>query len=179
MARRWAVAALAVAVGASGRVEAQSCDAPAFKDAPSIGAGKPEHVLTGDFDRDGKPDVVVASLDLQILFHRGLGDGTFGAALVSPLTDPAGPIVSGDFNRDGVLDLMLVLDRGGSSDVLGFMKGNGDGTFAPLAAITSDGDFVALLAGHFRDPSHLDLVLSDGGSSGGVYFLAGVGNGTF
>ena len=177
MARRWAVAALALAMGAPGRGEAQSCDAPAFKDAASLGPARAGHVLAGDFDRDGRPDVLATSSERQLLFFRGLGNGTFASALVSVIDEPAGPIVSGDFNRDGILDLVVVLDRGGSGDVLGFMRGNGDGTFAPLAAITAGGDFVALLAGSFRDPSHLDLLLSDG--SGGVYFLGGNGDGTF
>jgi hypothetical protein len=58
------------------------------------------------------------------------------------------------------------------------MRGGGDGTFSPPAAIGSPGDFVALLAGSFRDPSHLDLLFSDR-ASGSVFFAGGVGDGAF
>ncbi|MGZ3439263.1 MAG: FG-GAP repeat domain-containing protein, partial [Polyangia bacterium] len=67
----------------------------------------PVAVISADWNRDGKPDLLVvaqnsAALDVFI----GKGDGTFNAAV--PFT--AGNttwLVAGDWNRDGKLDVAI------------------------------------------------------------------------
>ena len=110
-------------------------------------------VATGDFNRDGKADLAVAMSaggDNDNYFSQGgtavllgNGDGTF-AAPVRYDTPPGGwAAVTGDFNRDGVVDIAvanhsaLYYDGCGVNwrtwDSLSILPGRGDGTFAAAA----------------------------------------------
>jgi hypothetical protein len=98
---------------------------PQFRDVsaeaglPAELATKSPHVEIQDFDNDGWPDLYFSSawLDTEgtitplVYRHRGLRDGIpqFGGPESpegQPVYFPAGP--SGDFDRDGRLDLLLV-----------------------------------------------------------------------
>jgi hypothetical protein len=77
------------------------------------GGSAPETIITGDFNGDGQPDIVLGdnyggSVGVQILLNDGKGG--FDAPAFIPLD--AGftqQMVTGDFNRDGKLDLALSL----------------------------------------------------------------------
>jgi hypothetical protein len=97
--------------------------------SPNLGGGGLyTGVVSDDFDKDGKPDVVIASPipSSAITYHPGNGDGTFKASVT--LSGPEYPqprsLASADFNADGNPDLML------SSQYLTVaLLGKGDGTF--------------------------------------------------
>jgi FG-GAP-like repeat/FG-GAP repeat len=76
-------------------------------------------VTVADFDRDGKLDIV-AQTNGQILFYRGAGDGTFGSPTSSPTIQNTNTLIAGDFNGDGIPD---VVSQGE------IYLGKGDGTF--------------------------------------------------
>jgi hypothetical protein len=110
-------------------------------------------VLTGDFNNDGKPDViVVANGFLQsnpIYVFLGNGDGTFQAPrqFWSSTSIPTG-IAAADFNHDGKLDLVLTLNPTGIAVILG----NGDGSFQtptlyPTDQMVPGGPWIADLNG--------------------------------
>jgi sugar lactone lactonase YvrE len=70
------------------------------------------YLVTGDFNQDGKLDV--AGFDdytLQIDLFQGAGDGTFTMAVPTPSVTPEStndvPLMTADFNGDGVPDLAL------------------------------------------------------------------------
>ncbi len=96
----------------------------------SINTGNvPYSVAVGDFNRDGLLDVaVVNSSDNNVAIL--LGDGTGKLRLLQKYSTGAssGPtsVITGDFNGDGILD--LVTANSGSSKVA-VLLGNGDGTF--------------------------------------------------
>ncbi len=87
--------------------------------------------MTGDFNRDGHQDFIVANgdgNDLWIYFSSNGGNGTFDLPRTVPLTTGTGPgsLVATDLRGNGILDL-VVAEFGSSS--IGVLLGNGDGTF--------------------------------------------------
>src|SRR5437879_3403727 len=75
-------------------------------DSPA-GAG-PQGLAVGDFNHDGKIDVVTAnSSGNTISILLGNGDGTFQAPINYPVGSGPWGIIVGDFNGDGILDLAV------------------------------------------------------------------------
>jgi len=74
----------------------------------------------GDFTRDGNADVAFVKEDTSEL-RIFIGDGTGSVARNTPLIIPVGnepkSIVSGDFNKDGMLDIAVPNRNGGSPSV--------------------------------------------------------------
>src|SRR5205809_3912881 len=98
----------------------------------SVGAAVRESLAAGDFNGDGKLDLVVANAgtnDVSVLL--GNGDGTFRPALTFPAGNRLEFIVVGDFNGDGKLDVAAASYNTNTVEVL---LGNGDGTLASLPA---------------------------------------------
>src|SRR5579863_7841538 len=88
-------------------------------------------VATGDFNGDGKPDLVVgcqaqSSGDVGVAVMLGNGDGTFQPPIT--FQTAAGPdfVAVGDFNADGKLDLAVSNE---TANIVSIYLGNGDGTF--------------------------------------------------
>jgi hypothetical protein len=114
----------------------------------------------GDFNGDGKIDLVGMGLrSARIML--GNGDGTFQPFLESAAAS-AGQVqalASGDFNRDGVLDLMVTIN---DPDIgLAFLAGRGDGTFNPPVAFANSSrlDAPAIAAVDVNSDSNLDVVI--------------------
>ena len=131
----------------------------------------------GDFDRDGKVDIVEGSLgNSDLIFHRGLGDGTFQAPVTFPtgVPSPLNSLGVGDFNRDGALD---VIASTGTAVVL--LLGDGAGAFAAqplvLTSETTAGGY-GVTVGDFDRDGALDVAKTNIiGSSVTVLFGDGVG----
>ena len=96
-------------------------------------APAPMGIASGDFNGDGKLDLVVASNGGGAGVLIGNGDGTFQAPVSYPAGDGPGSVAVGDFNTDGKLDL-IVADFGGvDGTTVSLLLGNGDGTFQTAA----------------------------------------------
>ncbi len=104
--------------------------APGILLRPSLPAGAlPTSVVTGDFNRDGHMDFIVANgLTNDLWIYLGNGDGTFQLPRIVPLSRGLAPvgIATGDLRGDGKLDI-VVAEADTSS--IGILLGNGDGTF--------------------------------------------------
>src|SRR5262249_57538896 len=78
------------------------------------GGGGGASVAVGDFNHDGKLDIVTTGAETDVLLNNG--DGTFGTA---QKVGPAGKsVVAADFNGDGFPDLAQIDPSGTSIDVL-------------------------------------------------------------
>lgn len=105
---------------------------------PSSFAGSSGGVqlASGDFDEDGKQDVVVDTGSV-ITIYRGRGDATFAVGRSYANNDSIGYVTATDLDGDGHLDLYIGLANGGffGGDQFGIDKGyalmgRGDGSFS-------------------------------------------------
>jgi hypothetical protein len=135
------------------------------------------NIATGDFNRDGTPDIVYPSYytnDVSVLI--GDGTGGFAPAVNYPVGGPAALVAAADFNGDGKLDLFCKLDSTAPYGQILF--GNGDGTFQPAIDVANvpAGRFFQIAVGDFDGNGTVDIALQNGG---GIVILLGNGNGTF
>ncbi|MCA9194793.1 MAG: VCBS repeat-containing protein, partial [Planctomycetales bacterium] len=88
-----------------------------------------------DFDGDGVVDVLGNDFTAQqLLFFRGLGDGTMADPVASTNATPLSYFLVTDFNDDGQLDLLA---ENASSSSFGIRLGDGSGHFGPYQEILS------------------------------------------
>jgi len=156
----------------------------AFGPPTTVATGLPNGVAaTGDFNRDGKLDLVIAS-PAGLVVLLGTGTGGFGppTLIPIPLGDQVKSIVVGDFDRDGKLDLAVGNRSGGVGGVL-LLLGNGTGGFGPATPLGGLPLFFdagpSLVTGDFNRDGRLDLAMTCGGSNDQVCVYLATGPGTF
>ncbi len=147
-----------------------------------------------DFNGDKHPDLVIGTLNPQTFganwyYLPGKGGGAFGPPIalnlggMLPLS-----LVAGDFNGDGIPDLVAALGTQAGGFELLFGAGKGDGTFGGFTATTlptsigtillpadvnGDGKLDLVITGSALIPS---FVLSTGESAVSIYLGDGKGN---
>ena len=141
-------------------------------------------LAVGDFNEDGKQDLVVSTIDggaQDNLVLLGNGDGTFTQQ--TPIANSCGSLttVVVDLNGDKHQDLVLGCNGG-----LQVYLGKGDGTFssaAPLPIISSPGNYFGVAVTDFNGDGKLDIAAINAGSpnssTGSIDFYPGNGDGTF
>jgi len=141
-----------------------------------ISAGSPATMTMGDFNGDGKLDLAapVYGSPGAVAIFLGQGDGMFQSAPGSPVAvgQWTNRIAVGDFNGDGVADLLVGAATSGT-DVFVFL-GNGDGTFA----VTSTGSLSLpccsnTVVGDFNGDGVSDFASSDFYNNTADIFLTG------
>ncbi|HEY6766272.1 MAG TPA: FG-GAP-like repeat-containing protein [Candidatus Sulfotelmatobacter sp.] len=144
----------------------------------SNGMGIP---VAADFNGDGNRDLAIEGGDFGYILYvfEGQGDGTFPGGPetdLSPAFDGAASswLAAGDFNRDGLLDMVSPP----VNNLPSILLGNGDGTFS---AASSQPPFAASAnapaVGDFTGDGILDLAVTD--ASANLNILVGNGDGTF
>ena len=142
--------------------------------------GPATSIVTADFNNDGNPDLAMAvPSQNSIVLLFGAGNGSFGSPLElhagpSPFQAPLG-VVAGDFDGDGTPDLMSIAV---GSNVVSFIKSNGNGTFGPYTfAGTVRDDPLMIIAADFNLDGHLDIATANFDFFG-ITVALGTGTGT-
>ncbi|MDX8412802.1 MAG: FG-GAP-like repeat-containing protein, partial [Mariprofundales bacterium] len=140
-------------------------------------------VASGDFNGDGKPDMVVANQVSHTIFvYLNNGDGSFGSA-VSYLSAAAGVVSSpmsvttADLNADNYTDVIV---GNFSSNNIGVLLGTGTGAFATAVNYTTGTSTnpAGVATGDFNGDGKLDVATANLTSSD-VSILLGDGFGAF
>jgi hypothetical protein len=172
--------------------------------ATTVGLSKPQGLAAGDFNRDGKADLVVAQQVSSFGSHNivnrvtvllGNGDGTFRTGWSTDLTGSGFvSVATADLTGNGILDL-VVSEQGSYNPTAGayvgggvmVFLGNGDGTFRAGPTYADSAGPVAVALGDLNGDGRPDLAVADVHSfnpvsrtfTGAIRLLAGNGDGTF
>jgi hypothetical protein len=130
-------------------------------------------VAAADVNGDGKLDLITNGVDVLL----GNGDGTFSQGVSVPVpTDDDAPVVVGDFNGDGNLDVGLVpisCQQSCQEKQITVLLGDGKGGFqSPLQFAISISGLVGFSAADFNNDGRLDFVVG-GDTSGAEVLLQG------
>ncbi len=136
----------------------------------------PSFLITDDFNRDGKLDlVVVNSGGKSFSFFKGNGDGTFKDQKVFATGQDPICVAAADFNRDGYLDL-AILDYA-DQDIRIFMNTRLGGFRQIKTKINAGRIPLNLTAGDFNEDGFPDLAVTLRFHK--VSIMLGKGNGKF
>ena len=150
--------------------------------------GQTQDLAAGDFNSDGRVDLVVSLSDpvFSLSLLTGNGDGTFNAPVNFDNTgaqEDSPAVVATDLDNDGRLDVVLAHGIGCfvspcvPARTITVMLGFGDGTFQLPFDIDVGTGMSRIAVGDFNRDGIKDLGIA--GDNSQVYTLLGVGNGTF
>lgn len=138
----------------------------------------PGVLLAGDFNEDGKQDLIVgtvAGLQADILL-TGNGDGTFTQQQNLPGSYGYASGIAADMNGDKHLDLIL----GGNGSNFSYI-GDGKGGFQQITSpnLGGGGLYAAVVSNDFNKDSKADVVFASPIPTSAITYYPGNGDGTF
>ncbi|MDT4967556.1 MAG: hypothetical protein QOJ64_2293 [Acidobacteriota bacterium] len=171
-------------VGNSSRIYATgTCgDTPVFTPGNTFGVGTdPRSVVAGDFNGDGKPDIVVASFGSNyISVMLGDGAGGFGSPSSTVVGNRPTAIETGDFNADNKIDIAVSAIGSSPSDArIVVLLGSGTGSFGVVGSFGLVGLVESIAVADFNNDGKADLALADQYNGGRLQLRFGDGTGQF
>jgi gliding motility-associated-like protein len=151
---------------------------PISLDAPDV----PYEMARGDFNNDGKPDIVTSNfttaLNQQVTLLLSNNSGSFTGSNFKHFsaTTQVTDIATGDFNNDGDLDLVVCSP---SNSNFSLLLGNGSGSFAAPVSFTAGTQPQGISTGDVNKDGNLDVLVSHIGPPDDVYVFRGNGSGDF
>lgn len=145
----------------------------------ATGLGQATGIVVADFNKDGKPDIAVASSPSNVYVILNAGSRTFATPTAYTISSYGWEIAASDINGDGKLDLLVT--QGGSSYV-SILLGNGDGTFGAPTDFDLQYSYPNGLAiGDLNGDGKQDLAVAvdDNNLGMGIVVALGSGAGTF
>ena len=153
---------------------------------PTIGyatGGYPEQpAIVADFNGDGFLDLLVPDDEFSLVFLKGYGDGSFRAGMdyYAPIADNNYAygigIATGDFNGDGIPDVVLGNCCDSTVGITVFLS-RADGSMQPGVNYGA-GNLYYVAVGDFNGDKKLDIAATNNGN-GTVQIFSGNGDGTF
>ena len=145
---------------------------------PNSGDGA---VAAGEFNGDGKQDLVVAkSFGNSVRLLLGTGTGSFQGNGDFPVCDNPWSIAVGDFNGDGKQDVVTANKDSGNVSLL---RGTGTGSFLTALNFPAGETARSMAVGDFNSDGNHDLAVITGPEfgflPGHVSILLGTGTGSF
>jgi hypothetical protein len=142
-------------------------------------AGIPLGIANGDFNNDGRPDLVTTDgsgspLDDLVTVYLNQGNGQFAAGVnytvgVAPVDVRVANLGNGQQD---------IITTNGLSNTVSVLLGNGNGTFLPAINYNAGAEPGPLAVADLNGDGNLDLAAADN-NSGTLKILLGNGNGTF
>jgi hypothetical protein len=146
-------------------------------------------IAEGDFNGDGNSDLVVTGCGDQqctttgsvyVLLGKGNGQFTLGGQFVAAPGTDAIALTTGDFNRDGTPDLVVINNALNQFGGVSVLLGDGSGGFLPPVSYGVGGAVPIWPAvADFNRDGNPDLAISVTATTGSVAVLLGNGDGTF
>ncbi len=130
-------------------------------------------ISVADYDNDGFMDVAMTGDGDAQALYKNMGSGTFvdvtAAAGIRPKKSGKG-LAWGDYNNDGLLDLVIARGhRGRAGDGVSLYRNNGDGTFTDVtkvAGVQITASCWAAVWGDYDNDGFLDLFVTNAGDTG-------------
>jgi subtilisin family serine protease len=150
--------------------------------ATANGTDFSQGVAVGDFNRDGKPDLVTTvTTNKTVAVLLGDGAGRFGARVAFTTAYKPHSVVVGDFNNDLKPDVAVTstntASAAGTDGYVELLLGNGAGGFAAATAFRVGAEPRGLVTGDFNRDGKLDVAAAN--KSRSVSVLLGNGAGGF
>ena len=155
--------------------------------APCSNCGWYFAAIVADFDSDGFPDIVVPDTEFSLAFLKGYNDGTFRAAPSYYAPGALGPgpayasaegIASGDFNGDGIPDIVITGGDDFSITGITVFLSAGDGTLKPGVNYGTSNCYFYVVVADFNKDGQPDIAANDA-CTGEVQIFTGKADGTF
>jgi len=157
-----------------------------FQPAVSYTTGyQPCAVAVGDFNHDGKADMVTVNASStqdpgSMSLLLGKGDGTFEDAVSIPTDIDPSAVVVGRFNNDAYDDIAVTCydsGSGGSASVVDIFLGNSSGSFQTMTSFATPDSPVSLALADFNGDHHPDLAVSSHKGAGDLNLSVYLGDG--